>query len=159
MTLEKNYALDGIDLQILNAFETEGRISVKKLADRITMSAPSVKERISRLEARGIISNFSVNINLKRLGYSISAIVRIKPRAGQLDLVESMILAQHRFTSCDRVTGDDCYIAKLMLKSIDELDDLLKPFHSCAETNTSIIKSSLINHREPFTSSPPTKVS
>jgi len=152
MALEKVYSLDGIDLQILRILETDGRITIKDLAQKIDMSAPSVNERLRRLESRAIIRNFSIDIDLSMLGYPLEAIVRIKPRSGKLKQVETMIVSQRRFISCDRVTGDDCYIAKMILRSIDELDGLLEPFHDCAETNTSIVKSSLIKTREPFSS-------
>lgn len=150
MALDTAYSLDGIDLQILTILETDGRISVRELSQTINMSAPSVTERLRRLESRAIIRNFTVDINLSTLGYALEAIVRVKPRAGKLKQVEKMIEAQHRFVSCDRVTGDDCYIARLILRTVDELDDLLEPFHDCAETNTSIVKSSLFKKREPF---------
>jgi len=150
MALEKDYSLDGIDLRLLSILEANGRISVRELAKIVAMSAPSVTERLRRLESRGIIRNFTVDVDLSKLGYPLNAIVRLKPRSGQLKRVEKMIEEQKRFISCDRVTGDDCYIAKLVLRSIDELDDLLEPFHDCAETNTSIVKPSLIKKREPF---------
>ena len=150
MTLGKNYSLDGIDLRLLKILETDGRISIRELADKINMSAPSVTERLRRLESRGIIRNFTVDIDLSMLGYSLQAIVRIKPRPGKLKQVETMIERQQRFVYCERVTGDDCYIAKLMLRSIDELDDLLESFHDYAETNTSLVKSSLIRKRHPL---------
>lgn len=150
MALENDYSLDGVDLRILRVLNTDGRTSIRELAQTINMSAPSVTERVRRLESRGIIQNFTVNIDLSMLGYVLEAIVRIKPRSGQLKQVEKMIQHQLRFVACDRVTGEDCYVARLVLKSIDELDDLLEPFHDCAETNTSIVKSSLFQKREPF---------
>lgn len=150
MALEKIYSLDGIDMRILNIMETNGRVSVRELAKTINMSAPSVAERLRRLESREIIRNFTVDVDLSKLGYSLEAIVKIKPRSGKLKQVEKMIEGQLRFVSCDRVTGDDCYVAKLVLKSIDELDDLLEPLHDCAETSTSVVKSSLFKKREPF---------
>ena len=150
MTLDKVYSLDTIDLQILSVLNADGRISIRGLAKIINMSAPSVTERVRRLEDRGIIRNFTVNIDLSMLAYVLEAIVRIKPRSGQLKQVEKMIHEQSRFVACDRVTGEDCYVARLMLKSIDELDKLLEPFHDRAETNTSIVKSSLFKKREPF---------
>ena len=150
MALTNSYSLDGIDLRILGILQVDGRISLRDLARAIEMSTPSVTERLRRLESRGVIQNFSVNIDLGLLGYTIAAIVRLKPRPGKLKQVETMIEAESRFVSCDRVTGDDCYVAKLVMKSIDELDPLLEPFHDCAETNTSIVKSSLVTKREPF---------
>ena len=150
MALEKIYTLDGIDTLILNSLEVNGRISIKSLAEKINMSAPSVKERLSRLENRGIIKYFTVEIDRSILGYTKEAIVRIKPQSGQLERVEKMIAAETRFVSCDRVTGEDCYVAKLVLKAMNELDDLLAPFHRYAETNTAIVKSALVRKREPF---------
>jgi Lrp/AsnC family leucine-responsive transcriptional regulator len=51
--------------------------------------------------------------------------------------------------SCDRVTGDDCYVARLALADVAELDDILLPFHDRAETHTSIVKSSIFESRLP----------
>jgi len=124
--------IDGIDKQILATLQADGRMSMSQLAEVIGMSAPSVTERVRRLESGQILQNFTINIDPSRLGYSLEAIVRIKPRSGQLKQVEKMIEKQSRFVWCDRVTGDDCYIAKLMLKSINELDQLLESFHHCA---------------------------
>jgi len=153
MPSKTTYTLDAIDSQILDLLEYQGRLSIKQLATQIDMSAPSVTERLRRLESRKIITHFSVELDLTKLGYDLKAIVRIKPRAGKLKQVESMITNQRQFVSCDRVTGEDCYIATLMLRSIVELDSLLEPFHDAAETNTSIVKSSLFEKREPFQTS------
>ncbi len=150
MTLNNEIPLDGIDQQILNILSADGRISLSELAARVSMSAPSVTERVRRLQSRGILQHFTIDIDLSALGYVLEAIARIKPRPGKLKQVESMIEGQSRFISCDRVTGDDCYVAKLVLRSIDELDELLEPFHNYAETNTSIVKSSLIKKRALF---------
>ena len=60
-----------------------------------------------------------------------------------------MIVEQPQFMSCDRVTGDDCYVARLALSDVAELDDILLPFHDRAETHTSIVKSSIFESRLP----------
>ncbi|MEO1379284.1 MAG: Lrp/AsnC ligand binding domain-containing protein, partial [Pseudomonadota bacterium] len=73
----------------------------------------------------------------------------VKPRSGQLHIVERMIEEEDRFISCHRVTGDDCYVGRLLLKEISELDEILLPFHDRAETNTSIIKSIMFEDRLP----------
>ncbi|MDF2366883.1 Lrp/AsnC family transcriptional regulator [Sneathiella sp.] len=150
MTLDSKTELDGTDRHILMNLLAEGRLSISELAKMVGMSAPSVKDRVRRLEDRGIIRKFTVDINMEALGYNLEAIVRIKPRPGSLHLVEKMIMDEARFTSCDKVTGDDCFITRLALKSIQELDRLLDPFHEKAETNTSIIKSSPIRSRAPM---------
>lgn len=79
----------------------------------------------------------------------MEAIVRIKPRSRQMHIVEQLILNEPRFTACDRVTGEDCFVAPLALVSVAELDDILMPLHERAETHTSIVKSSILPTRMP----------
>lgn len=72
----------------------------------------------------------------RALGYTIQALVRIKPRSRPLHVVEKRGGEQPRFLSCDRVTGDDCYVTRLALADVAELDDVLLPFHERAETRS-----------------------
>lgn len=146
----RSEGLDETDRQLLRALESDGRITAAELAKRVGMSAPAVTDRIRRLESNGVIRRFTAEIDLTALGYTLEAVVRIKPRPGNLHIVEQMIIDEERFTDCDKVTGDDCFIARLVIKTITELDDLLDPFHERAETNTSIIKSALIRGRLPI---------
>lgn len=150
MTIEKQNTADDTDLRILTLLATDGRMTLSELARQSGMSAPGVAERIRRLEQRGVIRHFSVDLDLAALGFALHAVVRIKPRPGSLHLVEKMIIEQPRFTDCDKVTGDDCFIVRLALRDIGELDAILDPFHEKAETNTAIVKSSPLSHRMPF---------
>jgi Lrp/AsnC family transcriptional regulator, leucine-responsive regulatory protein len=150
MTSETENTLDPMDLSILKTLQADGRISISELGQIVGMSAPSVKDRIRRMEDRGFIRKFTIDLDMQALGYRLEAIVRIKPRPGNLHLVEKMIVEEPRFTACDKVTGDDCFVTRLALKSVQELDELLDPFHEKAETNTAIIKSSPVRNRTPL---------
>lgn len=141
--------LDKTDHQIMEILEFDARRSLADIGKEVGLSGPAVGERLRALLDNGFISHFGAQLNLHRLGFTIQALVRIKPRSGQLHIVEKMIEEQPRIVSCDRVTGDDCYVARLVLREISELDDVLIPFHDRAETHTSIIKSSLIERRLP----------
>lgn len=141
--------IDETDFKILSALERDGRVSISNLAAQIGMSGPSVSDRIRRMESAGIIRNFTVDIDVAELGYELAAIVRIKPRPGSLHIVEKMIIDEPRFTSCDAVTGDDCFVCHLAFKAMKDLDGILQPFHERAETNTAIVKSSPVRHRLP----------
>lgn len=142
-------SLDEIDRQIIRILEIDARRSLADIGKKVGLSGPAVGERLRALLDNGFITCFGAQLNLQRFGFAIQALVRIKPRSGQLHIVEKMIEEQPRIVSCDRVTGDDCYVARLVLREISELDDVLIPFHDRAETHTSIIKSSLIEKRLP----------
>jgi Lrp/AsnC family leucine-responsive transcriptional regulator len=144
-----NKSVDSIDLKILRELDRSGRISYSELAAKIGMSSPSVTERIKRMENAGVIRSFTVEIDLGMLGYALEAIVRVKPRPGNLHIIKKMIIEETRFTTCDAVTGDDCFVCRLVFGAMEELDSILEPFHEKAETNTAIIKSSPVRHRLP----------
>lgn len=141
--------LDDTDCAIIACLDSDGRASLAEIGKAVSLSGPSVGDRLRRLRDIGVITGFSADIQLKALGYGIQALVRIKPRSGQLHLVERMIEDEPRFLSCDRVTGEDCYVARLALADIAELDPILLPFHDRAETHTSIVKSSIFTNRLP----------
>lgn len=141
--------MDDLDRRIIDILTDDARISLKELASRVQLSAPSVADRLRRLEDRGIVRAFTVDIDPRALGYMLQAIVRIRPLPGQLHVVEQLIQDIPAFSECDKVTGDDCFIARLHLRSIDELDPILERIIEKAETNTSIVKAQPIRRRLP----------
>ena len=141
--------LDDADAKIVEALIRDGRMSLKDLAAYAGLSSPGVSERIRRLQERGVIRGFSVEIDPKALGYSLQAIVRIRPLPGKLHIVRQLIQEIPEFCECDKVTGDDCFIARLAVPSIEQLDDILDVIADKAETSTSIVKSQPIRRRPP----------
>ncbi|WP_422371938.1 Lrp/AsnC family transcriptional regulator [Hoeflea sp.] len=141
--------MDEKDKLIIGNLRQDARMPVSELAKRVGLSGPSTSERMRRLEANGVIDRYTVDLDLEALGFVLQAIVRIKPRPGNLHIVEDMIMNETRFIDCDKVTGEDCFVTRLALRSIAELDPLLLPFHDRAETNTAIIKSSPLRGRVP----------
>jgi len=145
----ENYKFDVIDVKLIAALSEDARISMRDLAKLVDMSPPSVTERVRRLTENGIISAFTIDLDLKKLGYSLQAIVRAKPLPGQLHLVERILQDLPECIECDKVTGEDCFIVRICLRSIDVLDDLLSPLKDRAETNTSIIHAMPVRRRSP----------
>lgn len=141
--------MDEKDRLIIAHLREDARMPVSELAKRVGLSGPSTSERMRRLESNGVIDRYTVDLDLEALGFVLQAIVRIKPRPGNLHIVEDMIMNEARFIDCDKVTGEDCFVTRLALRSIAELDPLLLPFHDRAETNTAIIKSSPLRGRVP----------
>ncbi len=138
-----------MDCAIIELLEADGRATLAEIGKEVGLSGPAVGDRLRRMRDIGLVEGFGARVDLFTLGYTIQALVRIKPRSGQLHLVERMIEAQPRFMTCDRVTGEDCYVARLALSGVAELDDILLPFHDRAETHTSIVKSSIFEPRLP----------
>jgi len=142
-------AIDDVDQKILEALAENARISLKELAQAAGLSSPSAAERLRRLEERGIIAAFTIDIDAAALGYPLQAIVRVRPLPGQLHVVQRIIQHTPQFVECDKVTGDDCFIARLVVRSMAELDTILDKVAEKAETSTSMVKASPVKRRLP----------
>jgi Lrp/AsnC family transcriptional regulator, leucine-responsive regulatory protein len=141
--------LDELDRQIVAILAGNARISLKELAAEVNLSSPSTSERLKRLEERGVIRSFTIEIDAQALGYMLQAIVRIRPRPGQFQRVQQQVAEILQFIECDKVTGDDCLIARLHVRSIDELDEIVDRIGEKADTNTVIVKSQPLKRRLP----------
>jgi len=157
---KKSTALDRIDTQILVALDREARIAITDLAKEVNLSPPSVADRIRRLEDNGIIRGFSLELDERALGYQIAALVRIRPLPGKLHLVERMLQDNPQIVECDKITGDDAFLARLLVHDVDDLHAALYHLNDYAVTSTAIIGGKSVARRLPplaDPASPPAK--
>ncbi|MFC3533232.1 Lrp/AsnC family transcriptional regulator [Vogesella facilis] len=140
---------DWIDVQLLGLLASDARSSIAELARQLKMSGPSVSERLKRLEEQGAIRGYTPELDWRQWGYSLQAMVRLRPLPGQLKALEARIVATAQITECDKVTGEDCYIARLLLRDIGQLDEILDGFAELASSSTSIVKASPVLRRLP----------
>ncbi len=106
------------------------------------MSSPAVTERVRRMEEAGVIQGYRLEVNPVALGLPISVYVRIRPVAGQLPRIAELAQQIPEIVECHRVTGEDCFVLKVHIPSIDQLDQLLDCFLLYGSTTTTIIQSS-----------------
>ena len=141
--------LDAVNLRILKELEEDGRLGMAELGRRVAMSPPAVAERVQRLERAGIIAGYRAEIDPRALGFPVSAIVRIRPSPGQLQRIPEVARETAEVGECYRITGEDCYLMRLHLRAIDDLEDVLDRFTPYGQTTTSIIHSAPVPRRGP----------
>jgi Lrp/AsnC family leucine-responsive transcriptional regulator len=141
--------LDPVNLRLLKELQADGRLGLAELGRRIGMSAPAVAERVQRLERAGVIVGYRAQLDPRALGFPIAAIVRVRPAPGQLRRIPEIAQETPAVGECFRITGEDCYLMKLHLRSIDELEDVLDRFTPYGLTTTSIVHSAPVPGRGP----------
>ncbi|MES2314039.1 MAG: Lrp/AsnC family transcriptional regulator [Pseudomonadota bacterium] len=141
--------IDNVDSAILKLLAGNARLSLKELAASVPLSAPSTSERLRRLEERGVIRAYTVDLEPKLLGHVLQAIVRVRPLPGRLRVVQELIESMPEIVECDKVTGDDCFVARLFARSMEHLDELVERLAVDATTSTAIVKGQLIARRPP----------
>jgi Lrp/AsnC family transcriptional regulator, leucine-responsive regulatory protein len=150
----KNGKFDATDRKIIGELSADGRLPFAELGRRVNLSAPAVAERVQRLERSGVITGYRAEIDPRALGYTLTAIVRVRPAPRQLARIPELAETIPEVAECHRITGEDCFLLKVHLRSIDELGGLLDRFLVYGETTTSIVNASPIPRRDPPLSVP-----
>lgn len=145
----ENGRIDSVDRKLIDELTENSRISNAELARIVGLSAPTVGERIKRLEEAGVIEGYTATVSPNALGLPISVWLRIRPIPGELHRVAQIIRDLPEVVECDRITGDDCYLARAHIQSVAHLEKLIDELATYAMTNTSVIQSSPVERRLP----------
>jgi Lrp/AsnC family transcriptional regulator, leucine-responsive regulatory protein len=139
--------LDQTNRRLLAELQDDARLSLAELGRRVGLSSPAVAERLQRLELQQVIRGYRAELDPLALGYPLSAIVRIRPAPRQLHKVADLARATAEVVECHRVTGEDCFLMKAHVRSMNHLEELLDQFAPFGQTTTSIVQSSPVAGR------------
>jgi len=126
--------LDGLDIRILEALQENGRLSNVELAGRIGLSPSACLRRVQALEAEGYIRGYVANLNPKKLGLGVTAIVLVQvaqDNEEQTAAFRARMLAFSEVLFCLSVTGAADYILRVVAPDLEAFEkfvvrDLLK---------------------------------
>jgi Lrp/AsnC family leucine-responsive transcriptional regulator len=141
--------LDEVNLRILAALGDDPRLNAAELARRVGMSAPAVRERVTRLEESGVIRGYRLDVDPAMLGLPVSAWVRIRPGPGQLPKIAELAERTPEVSECHRISGDDCFLLKVHVAGIEALEALLDRFLLHGQTTSSFVVSTPVAPRAP----------
>jgi Lrp/AsnC family transcriptional regulator, leucine-responsive regulatory protein len=141
--------LDAVNIRLLRELQGDPQVTMAELGRRIGMSSPAVAERVRRMEEAGIIVGYALTIDPASLGLPIAAYIRIRPHAGQLPQIAELARSIPEVAECHRITGEDCFLMKVHIPSMEQLDRILDCFLLYGSTTTSIIQSSPVPLRPP----------
>jgi len=140
--------LDAIDLQILNALQEHGRIPHVKLAEQVGLSAPSVIERVKKLEDTGIITGYHASVDARRLGKDVTAFIGVSiSHPKTIVLFEQTIDLLEDVLECHHVTGQHSVLLKVKTDNTSSLERLISTIRSIegvARTETMVVLSTHI---------------
>lgn len=149
--------LDDTDWQILHELQQNARLSFAELGRRVSMSAPSVAERVARLEETGVIMGYHAHVNPEKLGYAIRACMRISTDDnGNEDFIRGIISAMPEVLECHIITGVDSFDLRLVVTSPSHLQNVINQLSTVGRCTSSLILSTVVPWAEVSRPSPPT---
>jgi Lrp/AsnC family leucine-responsive transcriptional regulator len=139
--------LDAVNTRLLRELQDDPRITMSALGRRVGMSAPAVTERVQRMQRSGVITGFRMDVDPAALGLPVTAFARIRPTAGQLDKIAALAREIGQVSECHRITGEDCFLVKVHVARIPDLEEVLDRFLLYGQTVSSIVVSTPVPPR------------
>ncbi|MBE8525543.1 Lrp/AsnC family transcriptional regulator [Amycolatopsis sp. H6(2020)] len=139
--------LDDVDWRLLELLQADGRLSFSELGRRVSLSGSAVTERVRRLEERGVITGYAASIDTTKLGLPIEALVRARVRSLDTPRFRSAVLPLAQVVAADHVTGEECWVLRVLCRDTAELEELLEKVQRYGETSTSLVLSSPLRGR------------
>ena len=143
--------MDDIARRLVAARVRDGRASYAELARLVGLSAPSVHDRVRRLERSGVIRGYSADVDLHALGLGVTALVGILQREGvEQDDLATSLAAIEEIEDCWFVAGEEAFVVKVRVADIDALEHtlgVLRRTTGVARTRTTVVLSTRFEGR------------
>ena len=100
------YELDDLDRKILEALQEDGRLSFRKIAERVDSTAVTVINHVEDMEEAGVISGYTVDLDYQELGFDVTAVIRIRVEGKRVKDIEDRLAEHDNVVAVYEVTGD-----------------------------------------------------
>ena len=124
MTLQPKSLLDSTDWQILRELQQDGRLSYNELGRRVALSPPAAAERVRKLEDKGIITGYTVQIDPAQVGLPLLAFIQLHCAPGKCLLKTSSAEKFPEVLEMHKLSGSHCSLLKVAVSSMGHLEAL-----------------------------------
>lgn len=137
--------MDDTDLALVRALRERGRASWADLARQVGLSAPSVQERVRRLEERGVITGFHAAVDPRSVGLGVSALVGIySSDNAESDDVARRLREVPEVEDCWFVAGEEEFVIFVRAADTAALEHVIgkiRRLRGVARTRTTVVLS------------------
>jgi Lrp/AsnC family transcriptional regulator, leucine-responsive regulatory protein len=137
--------LDNVDRHILSILQEDCTLQLARIGERVGLSAPSVADRIKKLEESGVIRGYTAVLDARKLGKDITAFIGVFVDHPKLiKTFEKEIDRMEAVQECHHVTGEHTVLLKVKVDNTSVLEELIRRIRSIdgvIRTETSIVLS------------------
>ena len=120
--------MDEYDARIIEELKRDGRLSWAALAKRISLSASACQRRVESLLERGVIENFTVNLDDRARGYQVRAFVSVNVDRQRNDLAQDFreaVIAHPNVQSCHMISGGIDFMLEVVAADLAAFGDFI----------------------------------
>jgi Lrp/AsnC family leucine-responsive transcriptional regulator len=150
--------MDAVDRALLDALRANGRATFTELAREVGLSAPTVHERVGKLEAAGVITGYHAAVAPESLGYLMGAIISVflsgaapgQTPSQSTEAVEDQVAAITAVEDCWFVAGEEALIIKVRVPDVSALEQVIRQLNDIpgvGHTRTTVVLSTRFEGR------------
>jgi Lrp/AsnC family leucine-responsive transcriptional regulator len=137
--------MDSLDYQILCCLKDNARENATNIGAKVNLSTSAVIERIKKLEASGLIKQYTTIINQSISGRELTAFISVRLEHPKFNETFCKVIAdQDEIVECHYIAGDFDFILKVVTTSAQTLEERLnfiKSLSGVSLTRTSVVLS------------------
>lgn len=145
--------MDAVDLKLVTALRANARATFAELGRVVGLSAPSVHERVGKLEAAGVITGYHAAVAPEALGQAMTALVGVFiTDSADTDEIAASLGAVPVVESCWFVAGEETFVVKVRVPDVGALEHAIRDLNAIrgvARTRTTVVLSTKFEHRAP----------
>jgi len=146
--------MDKIDRKILAELQSNGRLSITELAEKVGLSLSPCHRRLRTLEESGIIKGYCAQLEASRIGLNFSTIVFVTMKDGDKNTIthfEEAILDIPHIIQAQRLFGDPDYLLHVVVSDLANFqklyDEKLSALPGVQRLTSTIVMKSVISNR------------
>ncbi len=135
--------LDEKDWILLEAVQSDARLSYASLGRMAGLSAPAAAERLRRLEDAGVIRGYHADVDVARLGLPMLVMMDVRVQRSEYGRFQKVMAGLNWILECHHVTGR----AKAAVPNVEGLEQLIGHLSQFGDTTTSVVLSTAVRRR------------
>lgn len=136
--------LDSLNWKILEALQQNARMSFSEIGRKVGLTSPAVAERVKKMEDKGIIKGYKVQVSYNKTGHQLKAIITLKVFMGRLKPFLDKVKEFREVINCYRITGNENIILEVVLYDQAHLEVFIDKLITYGETRTHIVLSNVV---------------
>ena len=139
--------IDEIDRKLLSELQSDARISYAELGRRVGLTTPAVIERVRKLEDAQIVTGYRAEIDPAKVGMPITAFIRMSITGVDYSHIIEVAEQSKEILECHRGAGGDSFIMRVVVSSVEHLQEVIDRLTPYGITTTTIVLSSPVKRR------------
>jgi len=146
--------MDDVDRKILAELQTDGRLTITELAERVQLSVSPCHRRLRSLEQSGVISAYRAHLDPTAVGLTFSALVFVTLRDGDrsaVEAIEAAVLQLVEVTQAQRLFGDPDYLLHVVTRDLPSFqrlyDDKLSTLPGVQRLSSTLVMKDVVRDR------------